>query len=58
MRVAVAARSFNRNPQLRAELQARYPGTTFSEEQEILDGDQLVAFAWTSAYCRNCRSFG
>jgi phosphoglycerate dehydrogenase-like enzyme len=44
MRVAVAARSFNRNPQLRAELQARYPGTTFSEEQEILDGDQLVAF--------------
>jgi phosphoglycerate dehydrogenase-like enzyme len=44
MRVAVAARSFNRNPQLRAELRAKYPDATFSEVSEVLDGDQLIAF--------------
>lgn len=44
MRIAVAARSFNRNQQLRAELLARYPGATFSEDAEVLDGDKLIAF--------------
>ena len=43
-RVAVAARSFNRNPQLRAELKARYPEATFYDAAEMLDGDALVAF--------------
>lgn len=43
-RVAVAARSFNRNQQLRAELQAKYPDATFSDDSAILDGDALVAF--------------
>lgn len=44
MTVAVAARSFNRNPQLREELRAKYPDATFSEDTEVLDGDKLIAF--------------
>jgi phosphoglycerate dehydrogenase-like enzyme len=44
MRVAVAARSFNRNQQLRAEVRAKYPDVTFSEHAEVLDGDALIAF--------------
>lgn len=44
MKVAVAARSFNRNPRLRTELKAKYPDATFSESSEVLDGDQLIAF--------------
>ena len=42
-RIAVAARSFNRNARLCAELAARYPDVTFSDAPEILDGDSLVA---------------
>jgi len=43
VRVAVASRSFSRNPALRAELSARYPHVTFSQSASILDGDELVA---------------
>ena len=43
MRVAVAARSFNRNPQLRAELRTKYPSATFSDDAEVLQGEALVA---------------
>jgi phosphoglycerate dehydrogenase-like enzyme len=43
-RVAVAARSFNRNPQLRDELRLTYPDATFSDVDEVLDGDALVSF--------------
>lgn len=43
IRVAVAARSFARHQGLRQELLARYPGATFSESADILDGDALVA---------------
>jgi D-3-phosphoglycerate dehydrogenase len=42
-RVAVAARSFVRNPTLRAELQAKYPDATFADGMAVLDGDDLVA---------------
>ena len=44
MKVAVAARSFNRNPRLRAELLVRYPDAAFSESAEVLDGDGLIEF--------------
>jgi phosphoglycerate dehydrogenase-like enzyme len=44
VRVAVAALSFNRNQQLRAELRQKYPDATFSDHNGILDGDGLVAF--------------
>lgn len=43
-RVAVVARSFSRNPQLRLELAARYPNVTFSESAKLLDGAALVRF--------------
>jgi len=43
-RVAVVARSFSRNPQLRIELAARYPNVTFSESAKLLDGAALVRF--------------
>jgi len=43
-RVAVAARSFCRNPTLRLELAARYPDVTFSESPRVLDGASLVKF--------------
>jgi D-3-phosphoglycerate dehydrogenase len=43
-RVAVAARSFNRNATLRSELAARYPMVTFSDASSLLDGDDLIAF--------------
>lgn len=43
-RVAVAARSFNRNPRLRAELIEKYPDATFSDTSAVLDGDALVQF--------------
>ena len=42
-RVAVAARSFVRNPRLRAELQAKYPNVTFADGATALDGADLVA---------------
>lgn len=44
MKIAVAARSFNRNPTLRAELAARYPQVTFNEAAALLDGQELIAF--------------
>lgn len=43
-RVAVVARSFNRNPQLREELLAVYPGATFYESSAMLDGERLIEF--------------
>lgn len=43
-RVAVAARSFNRNRELRAELITKYPDATFSNDSGILDGETLIAF--------------
>lgn len=43
-RIAVAARSFSRNPTLRLELAARYPNVTFSESARLLDGAALVKF--------------
>jgi phosphoglycerate dehydrogenase-like enzyme len=43
MKIAVAARSFARNPVLRAELSARYPNVTFSESAVVLAGEGLVA---------------
>lgn len=44
MRIAVAARSFSRNPALRLELSEKYPDVTFSESADVLDGDALVTF--------------
>ncbi len=41
-RIAVAARSFVRNAALRAELDARYSGVTYSSSSDVLDGDALV----------------
>ena len=43
-RVAVVARSFSRNAQLRLELAARYPNVTFSESAKLLHGAGLVRF--------------
>ena len=43
--VAVASRSFSRNPTLREELLARYPGSRFNEVgPTVLSGDALVQF--------------
>ena len=42
-RIAVAARSFLRNPTLCAELQARYSNVTFGDPSRPLEGDALVA---------------
>ena len=44
MRVAVAARSFARNPALRSAIQSRYRDVSFSDGESILGGDALVAF--------------
>lgn len=41
-RIAVASRSFSRNPVLRAELSAQYADVTFSESPSVLEGDALV----------------
>lgn len=43
-RIAVAARSFARNPLLRAELLAAYPDVTFSDSAALLNGAALVEF--------------
>ena len=43
-RVAVAARSFVRNPALRAELLAKYPDACFADAASALDDETLVAF--------------
>ena len=43
--VAVASRSFSRNPILRQELLDRYPGSRFNDEgTTVLSGDALVQF--------------
>lgn len=43
--VAVASRSFSRNPTLRRELLARYPGSSFNDQgPAVLSGDALVRF--------------
>lgn len=44
MRIAVASRSFSRNPVLRAELQASYPDVTFSTSPDVLGGEALIDF--------------
>jgi phosphoglycerate dehydrogenase-like enzyme len=41
-RIAVAARSFARNPALRIELAEKYPDVTFSESPRVLEGAALV----------------
>lgn len=43
-RVAVASRSFSKNPTLRAELLERYPNVTFNETGKVLSGEELIAF--------------
>src|SRR6185436_2249211 len=43
--VAVASRSFSRNPVLRQELLARYPRSRFNDEgPTVLSGDALAQF--------------
>ena len=42
--VAVASRSFSRNPVLRQELLQRYPGSRFNDAGGVLSGDALVQF--------------
>ena len=42
-KIAVASRSFARNPTLRAELSAKYPDVTFTESPEVIGGAELVA---------------
>jgi len=42
--VAVASRSFSRNPTLRRELADRYPHARFNETGGVLAGDELVRF--------------
>jgi phosphoglycerate dehydrogenase-like enzyme len=42
-RVAVASRSFARNPALRAELSAQYSDVTFTDSPNVIDGRELVA---------------
>jgi D-3-phosphoglycerate dehydrogenase len=42
-RIAVAARSFARNPALRRELTAQYSLVTFADAAQRLEGDDLVA---------------
>jgi D-3-phosphoglycerate dehydrogenase len=42
--VAVASRSFSRNPTLRQELLDRYPRSRFNDAGHVLSGDALVQF--------------
>ncbi|MAH85435.1 MAG: phosphoglycerate dehydrogenase [Rhodospirillaceae bacterium TMED8] len=42
--VAVCSRSFSKNPILRTELEARYPGTKFNDAGLPLKGDGLIDF--------------
>jgi phosphoglycerate dehydrogenase-like enzyme len=44
LRVAVASRSFSENPELRAELTARYPDSTFNRTGRRLDREELIKF--------------
>ena len=43
-RVAVCSRSFSRHPELRAELLARYPDTTFNDDGLALAGSALAEY--------------
>src|SRR4030095_6869086 len=43
MRIAVASRSFARNPTLRAELSAKYSDVTYTQSAEVIGGAELVA---------------
>lgn len=43
-KIAVASRSFSKNPILRAELLERYPAVTFNETGKVLHGEELVSF--------------
>lgn len=43
-RIAVAARSFARNPLLRLELAEKYPNVSFTESARLLEGAALVKF--------------
>lgn len=42
--VGVASRSFSRHPQLRAELQRRYPQARFNDAGASLNGEHLIEF--------------
>ena len=42
-KIAVASRSFARNPTLRAELLGKYSDVTFTESPEVIGGAELVA---------------
>lgn len=44
MRIAVASRSFSRNRALREELNGRYPGVTYCDFPNQLEGADLVSF--------------
>ena len=44
MAVAVASRSFSRNPTLRKELILRYPRSRFNDTNRVLAGDELATF--------------
>jgi phosphoglycerate dehydrogenase-like enzyme len=44
MAVAVASRSFSRNPTLRNELILRYPLSRFNDTNRVLAGDELATF--------------
>ncbi len=43
-KVAVASRSFSKNPVLRSELMARYPNAKFNDAGASLKGEALIAF--------------
>jgi len=43
-KVCVASRSFSKHPVLRAELLAKYPGSTFNDEGLSLSGPSLIEF--------------
>jgi D-3-phosphoglycerate dehydrogenase len=42
--IAVASRSFSKNPVLRQELIARYPDAKFNDTDRVLSGDELAGF--------------
>jgi phosphoglycerate dehydrogenase-like enzyme len=44
MSVAVASRSFSKNPVLRKELSDRYPDAWFNDTNRVLSGAELIAF--------------
>ncbi len=44
VKVAVASRSFSKNPVLRKELEDKYPGSTFNDAGKSLKGAELISF--------------